>query len=104
MLLLHDRILLHENFRRYRQDLKDEMKSWSLFRIFKRGLFTYNFQTSPFSYFTRAIFVNYAQVLKRYYQKTNLHREYIKGELVKLNFNGNTRLEQFLKNFRCGND
>lgn len=35
---LHDHILQHKNFRGYRQDLKDEMKSYSLYRIIKRGL------------------------------------------------------------------
>ena len=62
----------HRNFIGYRQDIKDEMKSYSLFRIFKRGLFTYNFECkNPFGYFTRAVFANYYTVLGQYYKKLN---------------------------------
>ena len=106
LMLLHDRILLHSNFRRYNQDLKEEMKSWSLFRILKRGLFTYNFKTSPFSYFTRAIFLNYMAVLKKYYTKLNKHQEYVKHELMKIDTKGDPKLERLLREYRVslGND
>jgi hypothetical protein len=99
LILLHDNILLHSNFRMYRQDLKDEMKSFSLFRILKCGLYSYNFKTSPFSYFTRSIFVNYIQVLKRYYRKLNQHQEYVKNQLMKIDTKGNVNLERLLRDF-----
>lgn len=49
------------------------MLSYSIYRIFKRGLLTYNFKDSPFSYFTRAVFVNYISVVKKYYTRMNNH-------------------------------
>lgn len=80
LIKLHDRILCHKNFIGYRQDLKDEMKSYSLFRIFKRGMFSYKFdKQNPFGYFTRSIFLNYYTVLSRYYKLLNHKREYIKN-------------------------
>ena len=81
LIALHDHILQHRNFARYRQDLKDEMKSWSLFRILKRGLATYDSSrgSTPFSYFTRAVFMNYYSVIMKYYKEINHRREYIKG-------------------------
>lgn len=73
------------------------MKSYSLFRILKRGLFTYDFtKCTPFSYFTRAVFTNYFATLKRYYTKLNKHQEYVKGELMKMDTHGNVHLEQML--------
>ena len=69
---LHDNVLRHSNFCRYRQDLKDEMKSYSLFRILKCGLRSFDPEKAKaFSYFTRAVFVNYITVIRRYYKKLN---------------------------------
>ena len=69
----HDHILQHKNFRGYRQDLKDEMKSYSLYRIIKRGLKTWNPNNGgkAFSYLTRAIFMNFITVISKYYRKLN---------------------------------
>lgn len=72
LMALHDNVLKHKNFIGYRQDLKEEMKSYSLYRILKCGLKSFKFgSSSPFSYFTRAVFVNYYTVLNRYYHKLN---------------------------------
>ena len=101
LLDLHEHILCHRNFVGYRQDLKDEMKSYSLYRIFKRGLFTYDFScTNPFGYFTRSIFLNYYTVLSRYYKKLNQHQEYMKGLLARIDTQGNPKLEAYLQQFQ----
>lgn len=72
LLDMHRHILMHNNFNRYRQDIKDEMLSYSVYRILKRGLATYNFdKRNPFGYFTRAIWTNYLGILKQYYSKLN---------------------------------
>lgn len=64
MMTMHDNVLRHRNFCRYRQDLKEEMKSYSLFRIFKCGLKSFKFgKAKAFSYFTRSIFLNYITVI-----------------------------------------
>ena len=75
------------------------MKSFSLYRIFKCGLKSYNFKTSPFSYFTRAVFMNYIQVVKKYYKKLNQHQQYVKYELAKIDTRGNPNLERLLNDF-----
>ena len=43
LLDLHDGILRHSNFRNYRPELKEEMRSYSIYRILKRGLKTFDF-------------------------------------------------------------
>lgn len=97
---LHDHILTHKNFNRYNQDLKDEMKSYSLFRILKCGLKSYKFDgSSPFSYFTRAVFQNYITVIMRYYRKLNQKQEYVKGQLARLETGGNPKLEWLIDHF-----
>lgn len=100
LMTLHDHILTHKNFNRYNQDLKDEMKSYSLFRILKCGLKSYKFDgSSPFSYFTRAVFQNYITVIMRYYRKLNQKQEYVKGQLARLETNGNPKLEWLIDHF-----
>lgn len=76
------------------------MRSYSLYRIFKRGLFTYDpTKSTAFAYFTRAVFTNYLAVLKNYYRRLNKHQEYVRGELMKLDTRGNANLEQILRDF-----
>jgi hypothetical protein len=98
---LHDHILQHKNFRGYRQDLKDEMKSYSLYRIIKRGLETWNPEKGgkAFSYLTRAIFQNFITIISRYYRRLNLHQEYIKNELASLDYN-NPVWKKFASDFK----
>lgn len=80
LILMHDKILFHKNFNGYRPDLKEEMKSYSLYRILKCGLKSFKFGTSkPFSYFTRAIFMNYITCIGKYYDRINKHQQYVKG-------------------------
>lgn len=100
LLLMHNKILQHRNFNRYRQDLKDEMRSYSLYRIIKCGLKSFKMdKATPFSYFTRAIFTNYIAVLKKYYTQLNRHQEYVKGVLVKLDTHGDPKLEMLVKQY-----
>ena len=42
LLILHDHILLRDRFVRKQQMVKDEMKSFSIYRILKRGLYTFD--------------------------------------------------------------
>ena len=103
LLKLHDQILKHKNFCRYSISLQEEMKSYSLFRILKCGLSSFDFQkTSPFSYFTRAVFQNYIQVINKYYKHINNHRQYIKWQLMKIDTHGDPHLEELIKRFNIG--
>jgi len=100
LMLLHDRIMGCGRFRGYRQDLKEEMKSFSLYRILKCGLKSYDFsKKNPFGYFTRAVWMNYVQVLKQYYNRLNRHQEFVRNELAKIDTYGNGRLEALLNRF-----
>ena len=100
-MLMHEKILHHRNFNRYRQDLKEEMMSYSLFRILKCGLKSFDFSSGcrPFSYFTRAIFMNYITCINKYYDRLNKHQQYIKGELMNLDTHGDPKLEWLVEHF-----
>lgn len=66
------------------------MKSYSLFRIVKCGLKSYDPSkgSTPFAYFTRAIFLNYYTCLGKYYKRLNAHQEYVKDRLMRLDTHG----------------
>lgn len=100
LMVMHDRILGHRDFREYRRDIKEEMMSFSLFRILKRGLATYDpARGSPFSYFTRTIFQNYVTVLRRYYRRVNNHQKFVKGVLAQIDTKGDPKLEWLVDHF-----
>lgn len=100
LILMHDKILFHKNFNGYRPDLKEEMKSYSLYRILKCGLKSFKFGTSkPFSYFTRAIFMNYITCIGKYYDRINKHQEYLKGQLMQIDTHGDPTLEKYVEQF-----
>ena len=78
------------------------MKSWSLFRIIKCGLKSYDSSrgSTPFAYFTRAVFLNYYTVIGKYYKRLNSHQEYVKDCLMRIDTHGDTHLEEILKQFK----
>lgn len=105
LVTLHDGVLKHTSFRGYPQDLKDEMKSFSLYCIFKRGLKSYKFgKSTPFAYFTRSAFLNYTTVLKRYYKQLNQYQRYVKGILTDLDTKGDPKLEWLVAHFGIAGD
>ena len=77
------------------------MKSYSLYRLIKRGISTWdpNRGCKAFSYLTRAIFHNFITILAKYYKKLNKHQEYIKYQLSKIDQN-NPMWKQFAKDFQ----
>ena len=101
LIAMHEGIMKHGNFRNYRQDLKEEMQSYSLYRIFKCGLKSFKFDgtSTPFAYFTRSIFLNYYTVLSRYYRRLNSHEQYVKGCLLKLKDQGVNGIDKIMKAF-----
>ena len=61
MLILHDNVLRHKKFVMLPQDIKDELKSYSLLRIFKRGIITVDSSLTAkkiFNYFSSACMMN----------------------------------------------
>ncbi len=103
LLSMHDGVLRHKNFNKYRQDLKEEMKSYSLYRILKCGLKSFDKnRAKAFSYFTRSIFMNYITVIMRYYKLINNQREYIKDQLMKLAETGDQNVVAYVEHFSTG--
>ena len=81
LILLHKKVLIFPSFRTYSIDEKNEMMSYSLERILKRGIYTADINKNLFSYFTSGIYTNYQNHLKRYYKRLNQQREYEKEVL-----------------------
>ena len=74
LLSLHDHILTLSRFAKKSQEMKEEAKSYSLYRILSRGLLTFEDTSSPqrcFNYFTTAAINNMTQCAMRMeeYQK-----------------------------------
>lgn len=89
LITLHKKVLNFPAFRNYSIDEKDEMMSYSLERIIKRGIYTADINKNLFAYFTTGIYTNYQNHLKRYYKRLNQQREY---------------QEQVLLNLKCRNN
>ena len=100
LLQLHDNILQHSNFRGYDDEVKDEMRGYSIMRILKRGLNTWVPEKGRlFSYLTRAIFRNYITILGKHYKRINRHRQFLRNELAGIDTKGNPKLEQMLRDW-----
>ena len=74
LLELHQHILTLGRFAKKSQDMKEEMQSYSLYRILSKGLFSFEDTSSPqrcFNYFTTAAINNLTQAAMRMeeYQK-----------------------------------
>ena len=79
LLLMHDHILKHSNFRHYSKELKEDMKSFSLLKILKtfsprkpqRCHFDMKKKEKCFGYYSHAIFNNYLIVIGKHYKYLN---------------------------------
>ena len=89
LIKLHKKVLNFPAFRNYSIDEKDEMMSYSLERILKRGIYTADINKNIFSYFTTGIYTNYQNHLKRYYKRLNQQREYEEQVLLNLKCRNN---------------
>ena len=91
---------------RYSRDLKDEMVSYSLWRILKSGLKRYDPAkgSTPFAYFSAAAFRNYVTVIKKYYKALNGRQKYARRILEKLDTRGDEVLERLVKEWRESED
>ena len=89
LIKLHKKGLNLPAFRNYSRDEKDEMMSYSLERIIKRGIYTADINKNLFAYFTTGIYTNYQNHLKRYYKRLNQQREYEEQVLLNLKCRNN---------------
>ena len=74
LLELHQHILTLSRFAKKSQEMKEEMQSYSLYRLLSKGIMTFDSEASPqkcFNYFTTAIINNMTQCAMRMeeYQK-----------------------------------
>lgn len=89
LIKLHKKVLNFPAFRNYSIDEKDEMMSYSLERIIKRGIYTADVNKNLFAYFTTGIYTNYQNHLKRYYKRLNQQRAYEEQVLLNLKCRNN---------------
>lgn len=86
LLDLHNNILRSKNFNRYPQEVKEDMRSDSLVRVFRWALSSWDSTKGhkAFSYLTRCIFVNYISSVMKYYKKLNQRQQYVRDQLTQL--------------------
>ena len=90
LMLLATRIQGHSNFRNYDKSLKEDMKSFALYKMV-RGLRTVKCGTCSeedakrvFNYFTRACFNAYLTVIGRHYKQMNIKRDLTEAYISQL--------------------
>ena len=89
LIKLHKKVLNFHSFRNYSIDEKNEMMSYSLERLIKRGIYTADINKNLFAYFTSGIYTNYQNHLKRYYKRLNQQRAYEEQVLLNLKCRNN---------------
>lgn len=79
LIILHDHILTMPRFVKYDKQLKDEMKSYSIFRILKRGIITFDPTSTArrcFNYYTTAGITNMTQCAQRFFEHKERYQEF----------------------------
>ena len=85
LLLMHDNILVHNNFRRYSKELKEDMRSYSIGKILKSLMrFDLSKKDKCFGYYSHAIFNNYVYIIMKHYKYVNGWKGYYNSRLQKL--------------------
>ena len=101
LLELHEHVLRHKNWNRYPEEVKEEMREYSLYRILKNGLRTYDpSKAKAFSYFTKAVFTNYLNVVKKYYKQLERRSQYVRMTLQRMASDGNQFAEALERRWR----
>lgn len=86
ILTLCEKVLNHNNFKHYPQDVKDEMRSLGCYWIV-RGLKNVKLEMTGrqmFNYMTTAAFTAYIQTIKKYYKQLKLKQDLQEAALAKL--------------------
>lgn len=98
-------ILTHRHFNGYSREVKEELQSYSLFRLFKCGIYSYDLsrQKDCFNYFTCAIFNNYYTALGRRYRELNnkqkLTKELLQATAAMMPYNED--LQRYAEEFKA---
>lgn len=85
---LTDHLLQSANFRRYPNEMKEDMKSYALYKLV-RSVDTVNLDMTPvqvFNYCTRAAWLAYLTEISKYYKTLNLQRDLERQYLEQADF------------------
>ena len=74
-LAIANKLLNHSSFRNYSKELKEDMRSFGLYKLIK-GLKNYNFKfNNGFAYCTQALWNAYITVIGRHYKHQNMRHD-----------------------------
>ena len=77
-LAICNKILNHSNFRNYSKELKEDMRSYAIWKLVK-GLKNYNFQfNNPFAWISMAYWNAFLTTIYRHYKQLNIKRDLMK--------------------------
>lgn len=111
IMLIGDKVLNRSEFRNYPKELKEDMRSFGIYKIL-RGLKNYDFAfTNCFSYMTTAFWTSYLSVLKRHYKHINIKKDLMQKLLSEMEtypgMNASASLGKVIKAYLdggCGED
>ena len=106
-LAICNKILNHSNFRNYTKELKEDMKSYALFKLIK-GLKNYNFQfNNPFAWCSQACFNAYLTIIGKHYKQLNIKKDLMQKLSIELQtytgMNASSSLNKCIKSY-LGNE
>lgn len=111
LLAIANKFLNHSNFRNYSKELKEDMRSYGLYKVI-RGLKNYNFKfNNPFSWVTQAFYNAFLTIIGKHYKHINTKKELLKkfmGELEGISgISPNNAISKCIQNYLgpdAGND
>lgn len=103
LLAVGNKLLNHTNFVKYSKELKEDMRSYGIYKII-RGLKNYNFKfNNPFAWVTQAFYNSYLSVLNKHYKHINTKKDILKkfiSELEMINgISPNNSISKSIRNY-----
>ena len=80
LMLVADHVMQFPRFVRYPEEIKEEMKSYNVYRWVKRGWKSVNPDKNPFAYLTQACYLNFLQALTNHFRELRKYMEAYKAE------------------------
>ena len=84
LLAIANKFLNHSNFRNYSKELKEDMRSYGIYKVI-RGLKHYNFKfNNPFAWVTQAFYNSFLTIIGKHYRHINIKKELMKKFMADL--------------------
>ena len=84
LLAIANKFLNHSNFRNYSKELKEDMRSYGLYKVI-RGLKNHNFTfNNPFSWVTQAFYNAFLTIIGKHYKHIDTKKELLKKFMSEL--------------------